>query len=162
MLVIGVMSDRARLSKLQTYAVGNGADFLGSKDFPSALVSSALKWDPKGLLFGLADIKSDPSSGEQARLREILDSRIKGKSLLVCSGSADKLVPYHCSAPFMDFLKKARRGWYGDGNIYVEDNVYEGIGHAYSDGMSIDARRFLCDLMEGKDSRRSREESSRI
>lgn len=156
------MSDRARLSKLETCAVTNGADFLGSKDFPSALVASVLKWDPKGLLFGLADIKSEPSPDEQERLRDILNSKIRGKSVLVCSGGADKLVPYHCSEPFMDFLKSATKGWYSDGNVHVEDNVYEGIGHAYSDGMSIDAHRFLCDLMEGKDSRRSREESSRI
>jgi len=147
------MSDRARLSKLQTYTSSNGANFLGSKDFPSALVASIQKWDPKGLLFGLENIISDPPAEEQSRLRKILDSKIKGKSVLVCSGGADKLVPYHASAPFIDFLKKAMKGWYRDGNVYVEDNVYQGIGHAYSDGMSVDARRFLCDMMEGNDSR---------
>jgi hypothetical protein len=147
------MSDRARLSKLQTYTSSNGTNFLGSKDFPSALVASIQKWDPKGLLFGLRDISPDPSAEEQSRLRKVLDSKVKGKSVLVCSGGADKLVPYHASAPFMEFLKKATKGWYSDGNVYVEDNVYEGIGHAYSDGMSVDARRFLCDIMEGKTSR---------
>jgi hypothetical protein len=146
------MSDRARLSKLQTYTSSNGANFLGSKDFPSALVASIQKWDPKGLLFGLGNIISDPSAEGQSRLRKILDSKIKGKSVLICSGGADELVPYHASAPFIDFLKKATKGWYSDGNVYVEDNVYQGIGHAYSDGMSIDAHRFLCDVMEGKDS----------
>ncbi len=156
-----MMSDRARLSKLQTYTASNGANFLGSKDFPSALVASIRKWDPKGLLFGVGDINPNPSAEEQSRLRKILDSKIKGKSVLVCSGGADKLVPYHASAPFMDFFKKATKGWYSDGNVYVEDNVYEGIGHAYSDGMSVDARRFLCDMMEGKDSR-NREKTSRF
>lgn len=162
MLEIDVMSDRARLSKLETYTVSNGKDFLGSKDFPSALVASALKWDPKGLLFGLMDVNSEPPPNEQARLRAILDSKIKGKSLLVCSGGVDKLVPYRCSAPFMDFLKMASKGWYLDGDVFVEDNIYEGIGHAYSDCMSTDVRRFLGDMMEGKYSRRGREESSRI
>src|SRR5271169_2538956 len=100
------MSDRARLSKLQTYTSSNGANFLGSKDFPSALVASIQKWDPKGLLFGLEDINPDPSAEEKSRLRKILDSKIKGKSILVCSGGADKLIPYHASAPFIDFLKK--------------------------------------------------------
>lgn len=147
------MSDRARLSKLQTYTSSNGANFLGSKDFLSALVASVQKWDPKGLLFGLGDINPDPSAEEQARLRPILDSKIKGKSMLVCSGGADKLVPYHASAPFMEFFKKATKGWYSDGNVYVEDNVYKGTGHAYSDGMSVDACRFLCDMLDGKHSR---------
>jgi hypothetical protein len=155
------MSDRARLSNLQTYTSSNGANFLGSKDFPSALVASVQKWDPKGLLFGLGDINPDPSVEEQPSLRKILDAKIKGKSVLVCSGGADKLVPYRASALFMDFLKKATKGWYSGGNIYVEDNVYEGIGHAYSDGMSVDARRFLCDIMEGNDSR-SADKASRF
>jgi hypothetical protein len=145
------MTDRARLSKLDTYTSSNGATFLGSRDFPTALVESCQKWDPRGLLFGLNGIQAEPSPDEQARLRQILDSRLKGKSLLVCSGGADKLVPYHASAPFMEFLKKATKGWYSDGNIYVEDNVYDGVGHAYSDGMAEDSGRFLCDLLEGKD-----------
>jgi hypothetical protein len=153
------MSDRARLSKLQTYTSSNGANFLGSKDFPAALVASILKRDPKGLLFGLGDINPNPSAEEQSRLREILDSKIKGKSVLVCSGGADKLVPCHASAPFMDFLKKATKGWYGDGNVYVEDNVYKGIGHAYSEGMSVDTRRFLCDMMEAKASKSAKKTS---
>jgi len=155
------MSDRARLSKLQTYTSSNGATFLGSKDFPSALVASIQKWDPKGLLFGVGDINPNPSAEEQSRLRKILDSKIKGKSVLVCSGGADKLVPYHASASFMEFLKKATKKWYCDGNVYVEDNVYDGIGHAYSDGMNADASRFLCDMMEGKVSR-SRGKASRF
>lgn len=145
------MTDRARLSKLETYTSSNGTKFLGSRDFPVALVKSVQKWDPRGLLFGLTDIEVDPSPKEQARLRQVLDSKIKGKSVLVCSGGADKLVPYHCSAPFMNFLKKATKGWYNDGNVYVEDNVYDGIGHAYSDGMAQDADRFLRDLLEGRD-----------
>jgi hypothetical protein len=144
------MKDRARLSKLETYTSSNGADFLGSKDFPAALIDSCQKFDPKGLLFGLGDINPEPSPDEQKRLRKILDVKIKGKSVLVCSGGADKLVPYYCSAPFMDFLKKAAKGWYSGKNIYVEDNVYEGIGHAFSDSMAQDAERFIMDLLKGK------------
>ena len=155
------MIDRARLSKLETYTASNGTKFLGSKDFPVALVESVRKWDPKGLLFGLKDIEVDPSPEEQARLRKILDSKVKGKSVLVCSGGDDKLVPYHCSAPFMRFLKKAVKGWYNEGNLYVEDNVYDGIGHAYSDGMAQDADRLLGDLLSGKDLT-SREKASKM
>jgi hypothetical protein len=147
------MTDRARLSKLETYTSSNGADFLGSKDFPEALISSIQKWDPRGLLFGTFEINANPSEKEQARLRDILDSKIKGKRVLVCSGGDDKLVPYHCSEPFMKFLKTATSGWYKDGNVYVEDNVYPGIGHAYSEGMVEDTKRFVRDILAGTSSK---------
>lgn len=141
------MTDRARLSKLESYVSTDGADFLGSKDFPRALISSIQKWDPKGLLFGTSEINPNPSQKEQARLRELLDSKIRGKNILVCSGGSDKLVPYHCTEPFMKFLKNAISGWYDDGNIYVEDNVYSGIGHAYSEDMQKDTLRFVSDVL---------------
>ena len=143
------MTDRARLSKLETYTKSNGADFLGSKDFPNALVASILKSDPRGLLFRTSEIQPNPSVDEQQRLREILDAKIKGKKLLVCSGGADKLVPYHCAEPFMQFLKNATNGWYKDGNVYVEDIVYPGVGHAYSEGMVKDTTRFVSAILAG-------------
>jgi hypothetical protein len=147
------MSDRARLSKLKTYTRSNGVDFVGSKDFPKALVASVKKWDPKGLLFGTSEIQVNPSENEQKRLREMLDAKIKCKKLLVCSGGADKLVPYHCAEPFMQFLKNAASGWYKDGNVYVEDNVYLGVGHAYSEGMVKDTTRFVSDILAGSSAR---------
>lgn len=67
--------------------------------------------------------------------------------MLVCSGGDDKLVPYRCAEPFMDFLKTATSTWYKDGKVYVEDNVYPGIGHAYSEDMAKDASRFVCDIV---------------
>jgi hypothetical protein len=147
------MSDRARLSKLSSYTSSSGAHFLGSKDFPLALISSVQKCDPKGLLFSTNEIPSNPSESEQTRLRGILDSRLKGKKLLVCSGGNDKLVPYHCSEPFLTFLKGAVGGWYRDANVYVEDNVYAGAGHAYSEGMVKDTKRFISDILAGTSSR---------
>jgi hypothetical protein len=147
------MTDRARLTKLKTYTASNGADFLGSKDFPKALISSAQKWDPKGILFGTSDIKANPSESEQKRLRHILDTKVKGKRVLVCSGGADKLVPYHCSKPFLQFIKNATGGWYKDGNVYIEDNVYPGIGHAYSEDMLKDTIRFVNDAFAGGSSK---------
>lgn len=145
---IRVISDRARLSKLPSYSDDS---FVGSPDFPNALVSAVIKRDPKGLLFGLDPITPAPPASEQDRLRKILDAKLKGKALLVCSGGSDRMVPYHCSAPFMEFLKNAAAGWYADGDVYVEDNVYDGIGHQYSDGMRKDAVRFLGDILEGRD-----------
>jgi len=146
----GVMTDRARLSKLETYTSSNGVDFLGSKDFPKALISSIKRWDPRGLLFGTSEINPFPSEKEQVRLRQILDSKIKGKQILICSGGDDKLVPYHCAEPFITFLKNATSGWYKDGNVYVEDNVYPGVGHTYSEGMVNDTTRFIGDILTGK------------
>ncbi|KAE9378102.1 hypothetical protein N431DRAFT_541661 [Stipitochalara longipes BDJ] len=144
-----VMTDRAQLSKLETYKSSNGARFLGSEDFPKALISSVKKWDPRGLLFGTSEINPNPSEKEQVRLRQILNSKIKGKQILVCSGGDDKLVPYHCTEPFMKFLKNATSGWYQEGNVYVEDNVYSGIGHAYSEDMVKDTTRFVSNILTG-------------
>lgn len=137
------MTDRARLSKLNSYTKDSGASFLGSKDFPKALVKSVEATDPKGILFSTSEIPTNLSRVEQERIRPILDSKIKGKSILVCSGKVDKLVPYHCSEPFLAFLKNAIGDWYKDGDVYVEDLVYEGVGHKFSDGMMDDAVRFV-------------------
>lgn len=142
-----MMSDRARLSKLQTYTTSDGARFLGSVDFPKALIWSCQKWDPKGSLFGTAGINTSPSESEQKRMRELLDAKLKGKHILVCSGGDDRLVPYHCSEPFLAFLKQASTGWYRDGNVYVEDRVYTGVGHAYSQEMVQDTTRFVSDVL---------------
>jgi len=143
------MTDRARLSKRATYTSDEGATFLGSKDFPKALVSSIQSWDPRGILFSTSEIVSNPSESEQKRLRPILDAKIKGKRILVCSGGADKLVPYHCSEPFLKFLKEATEGWYRDGDLIVEDRVYEGAGHEFSPDMLKDALKFISDYVAG-------------
>jgi hypothetical protein len=149
------MTDRARLSKRKSYTSSNGADFIGSKDFPRALVRSLKKSDPKGMLFGTSEITIDPSERERDRLRQILDEKIKDKHVLVCSGGADKLVPYHCSEPFMKFIKTAASSWYKDGNLFVDDKVYPGVGHAYSEGMVEDTSKFVNYILAGKSSRSS-------
>ncbi|QSZ36787.1 hypothetical protein DSL72_006670 [Monilinia vaccinii-corymbosi] len=138
-----MMTDRARLSKRKTYTSTQGADFHGSKDFPLALVDSVGKWDPKGILFGSSEVEVALPVAQQELYQPILDQKIKGKRILVCSGADDKLVPYHCSQPFMQFLKNAASGWYKEGNLHVEDNVYPGVGHAFSDGMLQDTVRFV-------------------
>ena len=97
------------------------------------------------MLFGTSEITSGPSE----QRRQLFDSKLKGKRILVCSGGADKLVPYHCSEPFLKFLKDATGGWYKDGGVYVEDNVYPGVGHAYSEGMVKDTTRFISDTLAG-------------
>lgn len=144
------MEDRARLSKLNLHnSISKSGVFLGSTYFPNALVESMKRYEPRGLLFGTSKITESPSATEQSRLRPILDSRIKGKRILICSGGADKLVPYRCAEDFMKFFKGATQegGWYADGHVYVEDNVYPGIGHEYSEGMVKDTTRFICDVL---------------
>ncbi|TVY21453.1 hypothetical protein LARI1_G000587 [Lachnellula arida] len=159
-----IMTDRARLSKRSTYTQDNlEPTFLSSPDFPQSLITACSNHDPKALLFGTSPIpiptNSSPSppsphphllsSSEQQRLRPILNAKLKGKRILVCSGGADNLVPYHCSEPFLRFLKHAtgKGGWYADGDVVVEDQVYEGVGHTYSEGMVIDTRRFITDAL---------------
>jgi hypothetical protein len=53
----------------------------------------------------------------------------------------------------MEFLTNGTKsgGWFEDGNVYVEDVVYEGVGHATSEGMVRDSVRFVGNLMEGRD-----------
>ena len=43
-------------------------------------------------------------------------------------------------------------GWY-EGEVYVEDNVYKGVGHAFSEGMVRDTVRFVGDTLAGAASR---------
>jgi hypothetical protein len=149
------MTDRARLSRLPSYTPSNGTSFLGSTSFPPALITSIQKSDPKGLLFGTSSpsLPTSPSL-PPSHIKQILDTKIKNKRILVCSGGEDKLVPYHCSEPFLKFLKNAvgKGGWY-EGEVYVEDNVYEGVGHAFSEGMVRHSVRFVGDTLAGAESR---------
>lgn len=146
------MSDRARLSRLETFSSqDNGASFLGSKDFPNALINACKKYDPKGILFGTKDIINPIPPEDQERIRPLLDSRVARKRFQVLSGGVDKLVPYKASAPFLTLLKHAAATWYKDGGIYVEDNIYQSAGHMFSDDMRSDAVRFVLDSVALQD-----------
>ncbi|EPE28589.1 alpha/beta-Hydrolase [Glarea lozoyensis ATCC 20868] len=147
-----LMSDRARLSKLPTA----GPSFLGSPDFPNPLITAATLYDPKAILFGTNPIPpSTPSSlipyqgASSPHIRQLLTSKIAQKRILVCSGGDDKLVPYRCSEPFLSFLKAAtgKGGWWEEGGVYLEDNIYAGVGHAFSEGMVKDVLRFVCETL---------------
>ncbi|KAI1763804.1 hypothetical protein GGR53DRAFT_466939 [Hypoxylon sp. FL1150] len=146
---MSLLMDRARLSNLETFtAQDNGASFVGSTDFPEALINTCKKYDPKGILFGTGSISSPPiSTAHQERLRPLLDSRIAGKRFQVLSGGADKLVPYRASESFLNFFKESMATWYKDGGVYVEDNVYPGVGHTMNTAMRNDAVRFVLDTV---------------
>ncbi|KAI8194556.1 hypothetical protein KHU50_011533 [Colletotrichum sp. SAR 10_65] len=139
-------------SKLATFSAEDaGASFLGSKDFPPDLVAACLRHDPKGILFGTGPMPTSAVSeaAEQQRLRGLLDARVRGKKFLVCSGGDDKLVPYSKAKPFVDFFQEATRTWYADRGVVFENIVYEGVGHAFSEGMIEDSCRFLLDVVNG-------------
>ncbi|KAF7542115.1 hypothetical protein G7054_g32 [Neopestalotiopsis clavispora] len=124
---------------------------------PPALVRAAVKYDPKGILFGynnngaMSSFPPDntPSEAEQSRLRPLLDARVRGKKFQVLSGGQDKLVPYAKSEPFLDFFKSAAATWYQGGGVSVEDNVYADAGHEFSAPMMKDAVRFIVDAVAG-------------
>lgn len=146
------MKDRARLSKLNTYDKDTkGEGFLGSKDFPPALVAQCAQFDPKGIVFGTDDVAKEPSEAQQAQLRQILDKHVKGKKLLMTTGGDDKLVPWRCSRFFTNFFTNAAEGWYKDSGLVVDNRVYAGIGHECSPDMVVDAVRFLCEAVNGAD-----------
>ncbi|KAG6259064.1 hypothetical protein E4U24_008228 [Claviceps purpurea] len=140
---ISLMTERHKESPLPT-----PSPFLGSVYFPSDLVTEIQKVDPKARLFG-ATAAPPPSpplpASEQGRLRDLLDAKVRGKKVLVCSGGDDKLVPYARSAPLLAVLKDAVRpgGWYEDGGFVLEDRVYEGVGHKFSEDMVRDSVKFL-------------------
>lgn len=150
-----LMRDRARLSRRATYDRGgagptaDGAAFLGSADFPPALVEQCARFDPKGIVFGAADVVESPSPEQQARLRPVLDRHVRGKRFLLCSGGDDKLVPWGCSEGFTRFFEGAAGGWYKDAGLSVDNRVYPGIGHECSDEMVVDAVRFVCEVVSG-------------
>lgn len=145
---MGLLSDRARLSRRETFrAEDGGSSFLGSRDFPRDLVRACLRHDPKGILFGTGGVRDrgpeEKDEGERDRLRGLLDARVRGKKVLVCSGGDDKLVPYKASAPFVGFLERAAETWYADGGMVVVNKVYDGVGHVFSPAMVEDAVAFL-------------------
>lgn len=149
----GVMTDRARLSKRKSYTVDGGATFHGSPDFPQALIDAIAVWDPRGILFNTSPIPTDPpvplGPSEAGRYMEILDDRVRDKSVLVLSGAADKLVPYKFTAPFIKFLEEAVNpgGWWEEGALKLRNVVYEGVGHQMSGEMVLECVRWVVDLM---------------
>lgn len=152
------MSDRARLSKRKTWTESDppGATFLGSADFPNGLVEAVEKYDPARLLLGEVPARSDksyekePSDKEKKRLLALMKSTLQGKRILNLSGRADKLVPYKCGEPFIKWLEKATapNGWFSDGDLVLEDIIFDGVGHEMSPGMLTKALRFITQTLK--------------
>ena len=125
-------------------------------DFPTGLLEAVRKYDPAGFLFGASlsnnqgTFDQEPSEEERRRLLPLMKSSLQGKRILNLAGGADKLVPYKCGELFLTWLKKsaARGGWFGEGNITVEDIVFEGVGHALSPGMAEELNRFVVETLK--------------
>lgn len=138
------MESRAR--DINLASAGEG--FIGSAHFPQSLVETCLATDPKALLFGTDPVPTLPlSDGDKDRVRAVLDRRVRGKRLLLCSGGRDKLVPFAVGKPVVDVLVDATRagGWYA--GTSVESRVYEDVGHSFGKEMVEDAVRFLVDVV---------------
>ena len=149
-----LMSDRATLSRRQTAGPG----FLGSKDFPQTLLDVVRHSDPAGIV--TRDLWSsipmedgfwarEPTVEEEKIVHPRLIQSLSGKHLLNMSGADDKLVPYRCSKPFVDWLKKATAPgrWFSNDEFDFEDKVYPGVGHAFSPEMARDVDRFVVEFL---------------
>ena len=157
-----LMTDRARLSKLKTYTESTppGSEFLGSKDFPQALMNAIAKYDPAGFLLPgfFNPTGSDPevSKATLDRFKTLARERLGGKQILNLSGRDDKLVPYAAGKPFLDVFKQVLAE---DPNLNIgfEDVLFDGVGHAFPKQMVEKATEWICDILakdEGGDARR--------
>ncbi|PWW72906.1 hypothetical protein C7212DRAFT_220575 [Tuber magnatum] len=87
----------------------------------------------------------DPAAVGMVGLREVW----RGKRLLALSGGADGLVPYACSQPFLDEVKKAV--WRGELELDLEDIVYEGVRHECTSEMVREIVRWFAACFEDMD-----------
>jgi pimeloyl-ACP methyl ester carboxylesterase len=150
-----VMTDRARLSKLETYTQSTppGSAFLGSVDFPKALLDAVVQYDPAGLLLPNSFNPSRPNElsplPDQARLdrmKKLMRDRLQGKRILNLSGKEDKLVPYAAGEPFLKAFKQIIEE---DKSLDVgfEDMLFDGVGHAFPKQMADKATAWICEVL---------------
>lgn len=157
-----LMTDRARKSKLTTWTASEGKDFLGSTDYPKGLCQATDKWDPKSFLVG---DKLNPTDEQKKTLKPLIKEKLGGKQIMCLSGGKDKLVPYTCSAPFLDWMKTGldkKDGWFNEHGIVLEDVVDETAGHEYSAKMKVEAVRFISENLAGEGSLRAGTRTSKI
>lgn len=122
--------------------------FQGSRIFPSDVSNICTYSDPKTYLFGRDALeKITLSSNDECRLWTVLNHTIRGKKLLLCSGQEDELVPYAITQPFVQQLSCAisRQNWQGEDAVTIDDRLYGGIGHEFSNDMVKDAVEWIMD-----------------
>ncbi|KAF4535485.1 hypothetical protein BFW01_g9660 [Lasiodiplodia theobromae] len=142
-----LMVQRAEKSKLQTWTSSEppGSRFIGSADFPRALVEAVALYDPAGLLMGGIANPDALTAAEKQELGSKLNSRLRGKRILNLSGGADKLVPYACGEKFLKFLKKFVKEEAPALGLELEDLIFNGVGHETTPAMAERAVNFICD-----------------
>ena len=156
-----LLSDRARLSKRKTWTESSspGRDFLGSSDFPPALIEVIKRNDPAGLIWSLPGLnwRKDQehlhitlTDDERQALLPTITRCFGNKRILNLSGGADKLVPYAHSKPFIDWLKtvNAQGGWFEGSGLVLEDIVFDGVGHEVPSSMVTEMVRFVKESLE--------------
>lgn len=147
-----LMTDRARLSKRQTYNLTTppGSSFLGSPDFPQALLDAISQSDPAGLLLPGQFIpnSADPevSKAKLDRFKILVRERLHGKQILNLSGKVDKLVPYAAGEPFLKVFKQVLSEE-PSLNVEFEDILFDGVGHAFPKEMADKATDWICNLL---------------
>ncbi|KAF2202277.1 alpha/beta-hydrolase [Delitschia confertaspora ATCC 74209] len=144
-----LMMHRAEKSKLKTWTSSStpGSEFLGSEDFPKALIEAVKTYDPAGLLL------SAGSKGTEDIKEDLVRERLEGKAVLNLSGADDKLVPYAAGEPFVNALKGVIGRNAGMG-VRFEDRTFEGVGHAFSKDMVECAVGWICDVLGERKGRR--------
>ncbi|KAF2683082.1 hypothetical protein K458DRAFT_419299 [Lentithecium fluviatile CBS 122367] len=147
-----LMTDRARLSKLDTYSQSTppGSSFFGSSDFPAALQDAIAQYDPAGLLlphvFNPTGPDAEVGKAIFDRFGVLVRERLHGKRILNLSGRDDKLVPYAAGEPFLKVFKRVLEE---DPSLDVlfEDVLFEGVGHAFPAGMLEKSKEWICGLL---------------
>ena len=148
---VRLMSHRARTSGLDSWCGSTppGAKFLGSDDFPNALIDAVQKGDPAGVFLETRRDRSILYDPQAKGLREAFRESIAGKRIMVLSGASDTLVPYSCAKPFMDFLKHEIAA---DEQLiltktHIEDILFPDTGHTMSEQMVQRAVGFIIEAM---------------
>jgi hypothetical protein len=145
------MTDRARLKKLPTYkADDQGASFLGSRHFPTALVKSCEKSDPKARIFGTEAFRQHAESSEQKHHLNHKLSLASGKKFLACFGADDKMVPYRASKWWLDWFNSGVRSGEFVSRIWMEEIIYPNTGHVFSAEMTKRSVDFVCEVLDGQ------------
>lgn len=149
------MAHRAAKSKLSSWTTTRGKGFFGGPDFPDALVGRVRERDPAAWVLGSdpgrgTGVYSAEVTGEQA---ERLGRALEGKKVLCLSGGKDKLVPYECSKPFLEWVKRAvgKGGKCADQGIEITDIVDPEAGHVFSPMMRKEALKFVCEILPGEE-----------
>ena len=136
---VRLMRHRAAKSKLPTWTGSSppGETFIGSRDFPTSLLEVVGQSDPAAMLMSQVNAETDSNSGQQHHMTQ---QKLSGKRVLNLSGGVDKLVPYSCTEPFVNFLlRKSVDGL----DLKLTDIVFDGIGHEMTAAMLEEALKFI-------------------